>query len=70
MSLLLLAGTRLLRLAPETLSGLIAGAQTQPAVLAFAAEQLDDDRELNLGYASVYPVAIIAKLVLAQLILG
>jgi putative transport protein len=60
----------LLRLAPETLSGLIAGAQTQPAVLAFAAEQLDDDRELNLGYASVYPVAIIAKLVLAQLILG
>ncbi|MGD0716165.1 MAG: TrkA C-terminal domain-containing protein [Gaiellaceae bacterium] len=69
-SLLLLAGTRLLRLAPETLSGLIAGAQTQPAVLAFAAEQLDDDRELNLGYASVYPVAIIAKLVLAQLILG
>ncbi len=68
--LLLLVGTRLLRLAPETLSGLIAGAQTQPAVLAYAAEQLEDDRELNLGYASVYPVAIIAKLVLAQLILG
>ena len=68
--LLLLAGTRLLRLAPETLSGLIAGAQTQPAVLAFAAEQIEDDRELNLGYASVYPVAIIAKLVLAQLLLG
>ena len=69
-SLLLLVGGRVLRLAPETLAGVIAGAQTQPAVLALAAEQVDDDRELNLAYATVYPVAVIAKLALAQIILG
>ena len=38
--------------------------------LAFAAEKLKDDRELNLGYASVYPVAVIAKILLACLLLG
>ena len=69
-SVVLLAGTKLLHLSPETLAGTIAGTQTQPAVLALAAERLDDDRELNVAYATVYPVAIIAKLVLAQIVLG
>ena len=69
-TVLLVAGTRILRLAPETLAGVIAGAQTQPAVLAFAAEQLETDHELNLAYASVYPLAVIAKLALAQLLAG
>jgi putative transport protein len=40
--------------------------QTQPAVLQYASDQLRDDRELSLGYASVYPLAIIAKIVIAQ----
>ncbi len=69
-SVLLFAGTKLLHLGPETLAGVIAGTQTQPAVLAFAAEQVEDDRELNLAYASVYPMAVIVKLVLAQIVLG
>jgi putative transport protein len=69
-SVLLLAGAKLLHLSPETLAGTIAGAQTQPAVLALAAEHVDDDRELNVAYAAVYPVAIIAKLVLAKIVLG
>ena len=30
----------------------------------------ESDRELNLGYASVYPLAVIAKLALAQLLIG
>lgn len=45
-----------------------AGLQTQPAALAFAAEQAGNDLP-GLGYARVYPVAIIAKILLAQVLL-
>lgn len=63
----LLAGGRwLLRLPVQTLVGVASGMQTQPAVLQYASDQLRDDRELSLGYASVYPLAIIAKIVIAQ----
>ena len=47
---------------------MLAGLQTQPAVLGFALEQTGDDLP-NIGYATVYPVAIIAKIVLAQMLL-
>jgi putative transport protein len=50
----------------QTLVGVASGMQTQPAVLQYASDQLRDDRELSLGYASVYPLAIIAKIVIAQ----
>jgi len=62
------AGTRILRLPLPTLIGVLAGMQTQPAVLAYASDQLDDERELTLGYASVYPMAMIAKIVIAQIL--
>jgi len=65
----LLLGSRLLRLPTRTLVGVLGGMQTQPAVLAYASDQLDDDRELSLGYASVYPLAMITKIVLAQLLI-
>ena len=39
--ILLLAGTRLLRLPPLTLLGVLAGMQTQPAVFAYASDQLE-----------------------------
>lgn len=68
--ILLVASTRLLRLPTQRLVGVLAGMQTQPAVLAHASEQLDDDRELLLGYASVYPVAMIAKIAIAQVLAG
>jgi AspT/YidE/YbjL antiporter-like protein len=42
-------GLRILRLDAATLGGVIAGIQTQPAVLAFATERSDDEREVNLG---------------------
>jgi putative transport protein len=63
-------GRLLLRSSPQTLAGVIAGTQTQPAVLAYATAQVADDREVNLGYATVYPLAMIAKIVLAQVILA
>ena len=66
----LVVGRRLLRVPTATLAGIVAGTQTQPAVLAYAGAQVADDRELNLGYATVYPLAVILKIVLAQLLVA
>jgi len=63
------AGTALLRLPFGTLAGTLAGLQTQPAVLGFALEQAKDESP-NVGYATVYPVAMIAKVILGQLLLA
>lgn len=52
------------------LSGIIAGSQTQPAVLAFANERTSFDTRVAVGYALVFPVAMIAKILLAQLLAG
>ncbi len=52
------------------LSGLIGGVQTQPAVLAFANERTGSDPRVALGYAMVYPVAMIAKIFIAQVLGG
>lgn len=51
------------------LAGILAGLQTQPAVLAFAHEQTRNDLP-NVGYASVFPAAMILKIALAQLFLA
>lgn len=48
---------------------MVAGTQTQPAVLAYSNDVTADPR-VNLGYALVYPVAMIAKVVLAPLLGG
>jgi putative transport protein len=63
------AGTTLLRLPLATLVGVVAGMQTQPAVLAAAAEREQSDTELNVGYVTVVPLAMIAKIVLAPVLL-
>jgi putative transport protein len=62
--------TKVLKAPAAALAGIIAGTQTQPAVLAYATAQVSDEREVNLGYATVYPLAVIAKIVLAQLIVA
>ncbi len=49
---------------------MIAGAQTQPAVLAFANERTGFDLRVGLGYALVYPAAMIAKIIIAQIVAG
>jgi putative transport protein len=61
-------GRRALKIPMGMLLGMYAGIQTQPAALAFAAEQTGDDLP-GLGYARVYPVAIIGKILLAQVLL-
>ena len=52
------------------LSGLLGGAQTQPAILAFANERTGSDPRVALGYAMVYPVAMIVKIFIAQVLGG
>ncbi|MCC7162045.1 MAG: transporter [Anaerolineae bacterium] len=64
----LFIGYRLLKIPMGLLVGILAGLQTNPAVLGFATEQTENDLP-NLGYTTVYPVATIAKILLAQLIL-
>jgi len=64
----LCVGHYLLGIPMGLLSGLLAGMQTQPAVLGFALEQSENDLP-NIGYATVYPIATITKILLAQLIL-
>lgn len=50
------------------MGGILAGTQTQPAVLAYANETTKDDPRVNLGYALVYPAAMIVKVVAAPFI--
>ena len=52
------------------LSGVIGGTQTQPAVLAFANGRTGHDSHVALGYALVYPAAMIVKILLGQILGG
>ena len=61
-------GYKLLHIPMGLLVGILAGLQTQPALLGFGLEQADNELP-NVGYATVYPMAMILKILLAQLIL-
>ncbi|MDR6939194.1 aspartate:alanine exchanger family transporter [Arcanobacterium hippocoleae] len=50
------------------IAGSLGGAQTQPAVLAFANDRTKFNPQVALGYAMVYPVAMIAKIFIAQVL--
>ena len=65
----LFIGHKLLKIPMARMIGVLAGIQTQPALLGFAVNQTGDE-EPNVGYAAVYPMALIAKIVLAQVILA
>jgi putative transport protein len=62
-------GYRVLKVPMGLLAGMLAGLQTQPAVLGFALEQSGDDLP-NVGYAALFPIATIAKIIAAQLLLA
>lgn len=65
---LTLLGPIVAGIAGPRLSGVIAGFQTQPAVLTFANERSGADPRVNLGYALAYPVAMIVKVVVAPMV--
>ncbi|MBS6102778.1 MAG: transporter [Actinomyces sp.] len=52
------------------LAGFLGGSQTQPAVLAFANSRTNADPRVALGYALIYPVAMIGKILVAQVLGG
>lgn len=59
-----------MRVGGTMLSGILAGAQTQPAVLAFANGRTGHDPRVARGYALVYPTAMVIKILLAQVLGG
>jgi putative transport protein len=59
---------RVFRMNETQLAGVIGGAQTQPAVLAFANDRARHDARVALGYALIYPAAMIAKIFYSQLL--
>jgi putative transport protein len=65
----LFLGIRILRLTLPAAMGLMSGIQTQPACLAYANDHATSNAP-NVWYASVYPIAMIAKIILAQLLVG
>ena len=68
---LLLLGIHVLRRMSwlET-AGALAGGQTQPAILAYVNDKTSYDTRIGVAYALVYPVAMIAKIVVAQVLAG
>ncbi len=65
----LVIGYRLLKIPMGLLIGMVAGMQTQTAVLGFALEQTGSDLP-TIGYAAIYPMATVFKIVLAQVLLS
>jgi putative transport protein len=67
--LALAIGYRLMGVPFGLLLGMLAGLQTQPAVLGFALEQTRDDLP-NVGYAAIFPFAAVAKIIVAQVLIA
>ncbi len=63
--LTLWVGYKLLKIPFPLLTGMLSALQTQPAVLGYAQEQSKNEVP-NIGYALVFPIATITKIVLAQ----
>ncbi len=64
----LVVGYKLLKIPFASLMGLVSGIQTQPACLAYATREANSDAP-GLAYAAVFPVALIAKIIVAQLLI-
>ena len=47
-------------------AGVLAGVETQPAALAYANERTAGDDRVTAAYALVFPVAMIAKVIVVQ----
>lgn len=67
--LTLVIGYKLLKIPMSLLTGMLSGLQTQPAVLGFALQETRNELP-NIGYAAVFPVALITKIICAQLLLS
>jgi putative transport protein len=70
-AVLLVLGVHVLRkLTWLETAGALAGSQTQPAILAYVNDKTGYDTRVGVAYALVYPVAMIAKIIVAQVLAG
>ena len=67
--LTLIIGYKVLKVPFGMLIGMLSGLGTQPAALGFSLQQAENELP-NLGYALVFPVATITKVIVAQLLLA
>jgi len=65
----ILLGYRYLKLPFAAVMGMTSGIHTQPACLAYANERANNEMP-NTWYATVYPASMIAKILLAQIIVS
>jgi putative transport protein len=65
----ILVGYKLFRLPMSAVMGMVSGMHTQPACLAYANQQASNEVP-NVWYAAVYPASMIAKIILAQIIVS
>ncbi|MBP1771135.1 MAG: YidE/YbjL duplication [Holophagaceae bacterium] len=68
-SLTMVLGHKLFGIPLNIMFGILAGTHTQPVVLGYASHQTGNDLP-NVGFATVYPLATILKIVLAQVLLA
>ncbi len=68
-AMIFLVGRFVFKLNFAQLAGIMAGAQTQPAILAYALEQSGNDQP-NMSYATVYPIAMLSKIAIIQIVLS
>jgi putative transport protein len=67
-SLTMILGYKLFRIPLNVMFGILAGTHTQPVVLGYASHHTGNELP-NVGFATVYPLATILKIVLAQVLL-
>lgn len=65
----ILAGYKYLKLPMSAVMGVVSGMHTQPACLAYANQHAENELP-NIWYAAVYPASMIAKIILAQIIVS
>jgi putative transport protein len=65
----IVAGYRFFKLPMSAVMGVVSGMHTQPACLAYANQQAPNELP-NIWYAAVYPASMIAKIILAQIIVS
>ncbi|ALC06390.1 putative transporter [Corynebacterium deserti GIMN1.010] len=66
--LVLIIGHKVMRIPFGETAGILAGTQTHPAVLSYVSETAKNDLPA-MGYTSVYPLAMISKILAAQVLL-
>jgi putative transport protein len=65
----ILIGYKFLKLPMSAVMGMMSGMQTQPACLAYANQQAQNELP-NVWYATVYPASMVAKIIIAQILVS